>query len=101
MTQRERMIRRVQALRAKADSSTFPAEVEALREKALSLMTTHGLTEADVGVVARPPAQRPARPARPWAPVVVFYGNGNATATSATATTIRFNGGSWTVSVIY
>jgi hypothetical protein len=41
------MVRRVRALRAKADSTTFPAEAEALRAKAKAIMAAHGLTADD------------------------------------------------------
>lgn len=53
---------RVRKLRAKADSTTFPAEAAALRAKAQELMGRHGLTESQVRFTPQAPRvfiQRP------------------------------------------
>lgn len=56
--------RRVRALLAKADSTTFPAEEAELRRKAHELMARHGISQADVAALEdrRPPAPRPSGP---------------------------------------
>lgn len=49
-------IERVRKLRAKADSSSFPAEAEAFKAKAAQIMARHGLSEAQVAPAPRTPA---------------------------------------------
>jgi hypothetical protein len=56
---RSKMLERVRALLAKADSTTFEAEAEAFREKADQIMTAYAIEqwqveEAQAGVTARP-----------------------------------------------
>jgi hypothetical protein len=45
---REGILRRVRALQAKADSTTFPAEADALRAMAAKIMAARGLTADDL-----------------------------------------------------
>lgn len=59
-------VRRIRALLAKADSTTFPAEAHALRAKAHELMQRHGISPSDVEVALPRPTPRPAWRGAAW-----------------------------------
>jgi len=89
---RQDAVRRVRALLRLADSTTFPAEAESAKEKAVLLMDEHGLDLPDL--IERPrPAPSPAAPVTPYG---VVYWNGARVTTTQGPHSIRFEiNGMW------